>query len=128
MNKTKNLLFEMMGKVNSDYRPPQKGGIPYEEIAPEDQELFDLTFQPEDSRLRGASGPDYNGNYLTTRNFRNWDSPEGKQFRDELNKKAEIFNSKSRGHDIILRGFQDWDTDDDRYWDASYTFTFIPKQ
>jgi hypothetical protein len=29
---------------------------------------------------------------------------------------------------MVLKGLQDWETDDDRNWDASYTFTFIPKQ
>lgn len=129
MNEIKNKLFEMMNKLNPDYSRPNKEGVPHEDISPEDQNLFNSVFNLEEyDRLRGAHGPNYDGNYLTTRKFRIWDEPEGKQFRSELDRLAQEFNSKSMGHNIILKGFQDWDTDDDRYWDASYTFTFVPKQ
>ena len=126
MKDGKKKLFEMMERVNPDYNRPEKSGIEYEELPAEDQILFKQLFDIDN--MRGAHGPDYDGNYIKVNKFWRWDSPEGKQFKSELEKEIQQFNSQSQNYDMILKGLQDWETDDDRNWDASYTFTFIPKQ
>jgi len=126
MNEIKNKLFEMMDKLNPDFSRPQKEGVDVKTLSPEDQNLFKSMFDVDE--MRGASGPNYDGNYIRTKKFRFWDEPEGKQFQSEVERQIQEFNSKSIGHDMVLKGLQDWDTDDDRTWDASYSFTFILKQ
>ena len=78
------------------------------------------------SGLRGAHGPEGEGNYLNVDEFRFWDTPEGKAYRQELDRKMAEFNQQA-SHDIKLTHIADWETDDDRYWNASWGFTFIPK-
>ena len=114
-------LFEMMGKIN----PDTKQGVPFEAIPEEDQGLFMQVFN--NPELRGSHGPDYDGNYINTKEFRNWDEPRGNQYRNDLQVKADAFNKQAPNTQLVFKGFQDWDTDDDRYWDASYSFTFLPK-
>jgi len=126
INESKAKLFEMMQKVNPDYVNEEVGkGVDFKQIIPEDQQLFNQVFgNPE---LRGASGPNYEGNYIKTRKFRFWDDAEGIVFRREVQNKIDAFNKQSIGFYMELKGLQDWDTDDDRTWDASYSFTFFPK-
>ena len=123
-------LFKNFKRLNENMG---KSGRPYNELSPEDKELFNQLFDynPNDTwdTIRSAAGPDYEGNYFKTMDFRDWDSPEGKAFRQELENKVQKFNAESQGHNMELKGFQDWDIEPgERTWDASWTFTFYPKQ
>lgn len=106
-----------------------KSGKPYNELPAEDKILFDHIFDHDPNEMRSAAGPDYEGNYIRVTQFRDWDTPEGQAYRQELENKVQKFNVESQGYNMELKGFQDWDIEPgERTWDASWTFTFIPKQ
>lgn len=134
MKKMKYDLFEMMGKLDPQYKKILKenreniqGGISYEQLPKEDQQLFNQLFN--NPKLHGSNFHGIKGNHINTKEVRAWESPEGKQYKQEIEQKAQNFTQNSQGYEMVMMHYEDWDREfDERDWDAHYEFTFVPKK
>jgi hypothetical protein len=74
------------------------------------------------NELRSAVGSTkehtYEGHYLRVTFLKYWNSNSIEGLKNSFNKT----NEETQEFKFELIGVDDWETDDDRYWDASFTF------
>ena len=134
MKKMKYNLYEMMGKLDQQYgkvlqeqRQEYHGAVPYEQLPDEDKQLFDQLFDIKRMRKAHMLGG-VEGNYIDTKEIRFWDDKKGQEYKDYLNQKVEDFNNKSQSYNMEITDYTDWEKEPgERFWNARYTFVFIPK-
>ena len=96
-------------------------------ISESDFDLLTSIFEISEFDIRNfsKSTPDktYSGNYIRVIDFRYWNDIE----MNNIIKLVDNFNLLSKNCEMIIDSYSDFLIEDDRYYEASFSFTFKPK-
>lgn len=92
-------------------------------ISENDRSLFLSIFEVQEYDISSfsCSSPDkiYSGNYIKVTDFKYWNDEE----KEQLKLKIDNYNSKAESV-MVLDSLSDYEIADDRYYEASFSFTF----